>query len=287
MDEEKEEGYFDDDGNFVWDEDSKKVQEEAWLDNVSEQQMNAAKNAKSLREFRDEQAEETMTEEKATRTLATLLNSRETVLQALKRLGSKKNSRGRPGGKRKRIERKEPVSALTAEEKQQFEQVTEAADFFMRIGEVDIYDRIKEEFLPEEQLLEQRRCVQFAAQREDKNEENLPKQEKMWEYKTTDGQIHGPFPTSSFVHWQQQGYFRGDEAVDMREWRSRNDVSVNTSQKSIEKHKQEVEKLSVEQEMLNDFEDSADEAGSLTVEDKKEEDENEWRRSNTIDFLSL
>lgn len=84
-----------------------------------------------------------------------------------------------------------------------------------------------------------------------------------------------------------KGYFRGDEAVDMREWRSRNDVSVNTSQKSIEKHKQEVEKLSVEQEMLNDFEDSADEAGSLTVEDKKEEDENEWRRSNTIDFLSL
>lgn len=39
-------------------------------------------------EYRDEQEDETMTEEVANRTLATLLRSRETVLQALQRLGS-------------------------------------------------------------------------------------------------------------------------------------------------------------------------------------------------------
>lgn len=40
------------------------------------------------REYQDEQGEETMTEETARRVLATLLNSRETVLQALQRLGA-------------------------------------------------------------------------------------------------------------------------------------------------------------------------------------------------------
>lgn len=39
-------------------------------------------------EYRDEQEDETMTEEVANRTLATLLRSRETVLQALQRLGA-------------------------------------------------------------------------------------------------------------------------------------------------------------------------------------------------------
>ncbi|KAJ8574869.1 hypothetical protein ON010_g4344 [Phytophthora cinnamomi] len=39
MEEEKDEGHFDADGNFVWDDEAKKMQEEAWLDGVSEQQM--------------------------------------------------------------------------------------------------------------------------------------------------------------------------------------------------------------------------------------------------------
>lgn len=56
------------------------------------QQMGAAKSAKSRREFRDEQAEETLTTDAANRTLAALLKPRETVLQALKRLGSRSGS---------------------------------------------------------------------------------------------------------------------------------------------------------------------------------------------------
>lgn len=101
---------------------------------------------------------------------------------------------------------KETQPAQTEEEKKQFEQVTEAADFLMRSGEVDVYSQIKEEFVPEEELLAQRRerSVQFAEDSEGKSEEHPPKQEVMWEYKATDGQIHGPFPTSSFVAWQQQ-----------------------------------------------------------------------------------
>jgi CD2 antigen cytoplasmic tail-binding protein 2 len=202
MEEEKDEGHFDAEGNFVWDEDAKK-QEDAWMDGVSEQQLGAARSAKSRREFRDAQEEgDTLTTEAAKSALATLLKPRETVLQALKRLGSKKQKRVRPGSKRKHEQRQEP-KAQTAEEKQQFEQVTEAADFLMRSGEVEVYSQIREEFVPEEDLLAQRRRVQFATE-EAKSEDNPPKQEVVWEYKATDGQIHGPFPTSSFVAWQQQ-----------------------------------------------------------------------------------
>ncbi|KAG2760054.1 hypothetical protein PC129_g4884 [Phytophthora cactorum] len=287
MEDEEDEGHFDGDGNFVWDDQSKKVQEEAWLDDVSEQQIGAARSAKSRREFRDEQAEETMTEEVANRTLATLLKPRETVLQALKRLGSKKSARIRPGHKRKQAQRSETEPEQTAEEKKQFEQVTEAADFLLRSGEVDVYSQIKEEFVPEEELLAQRRRVQFSEERESKSEENPPKQEVMWEYKATDGQIHGPFPTSSFVAWQQQGYFKGETAVDMRQVRSSDVAAAEPNNELNKKQKQEEsEKVSAEIEMLNDFEDSEGEDDNPAADGKEKANENPWKRSDTIDFSS-
>ncbi|ETL29855.1 hypothetical protein L916_17065 [Phytophthora nicotianae] len=286
MEEEKDEGHFDADGNFVWDDEAKKVQEEAWLDDISEQQMGAARSAKSRREFRDEQAEETMTKEVANRTLATLLKPRETVLQALKRLGSKKSARVRPGYKCKQAQKNETEPEQTAEEKKQFEQITEAADFLMRSGEVEVYSQIKEEFIPEEELLAQRRRVQFAEEKDSKSEENPPKQEVMWEYKATDGQIHGPFPTSSFVAWQQQGYFKGETAVDMRQAQSNDEAAAESNNESNKKQKLECEKVSAEQEMLNDFEDSDGEDDSPAADDKEKTNENPWKRSDTIDFSS-
>ncbi|RMX68391.1 hypothetical protein DD238_006300 [Peronospora effusa] len=300
MEEEKDEGHFDANGNFVWDDEAKK-QEEAWLEDVSEQQIGAAKHAKSRREFRDEQTEETLTTETANKTLATLIRPRETVLQALKRLGSKKKTRVRPGNKRKQTNSKEAgTTAQTEEEKKQFEQITEAADFLMRLGEVEVYGQTKEEFIPEEELLAQRRRVQFAGQSEGKSEEKPLKQEIMWEYKASDGQIHGPFPTSSFVAWQQQvglivgvpvgldynngGYFTGETTVDMRQvLRNSDDAAVEPEHK---KHKQKNEKISADQEMLDDFEDSDNEDDAKLADDKEKSDENLWKRSDAIDFSS-
>lgn len=46
MQDEKDEGRFDESGNFVWNAEDKKVQEEAWLEDISEEQMDAALNAK-------------------------------------------------------------------------------------------------------------------------------------------------------------------------------------------------------------------------------------------------
>lgn len=45
MEDENEEGHFDEAGNFIWNQEEKSVQEEAWLNGLSEQQINAAKSA--------------------------------------------------------------------------------------------------------------------------------------------------------------------------------------------------------------------------------------------------
>lgn len=132
------------------------------------------------------------------------------------RVGSKKKKNR--GTKRKQAHmngKGESPPAQTTEEKEQFNKITEAADFLMRIGEVDVYSEMKEEFMPEEELLAQRQAgaprarVTFAdsasvtTEQEGKSEEQPPP-EVMWEYKGADGQVHGPFPTSSFIAWQQQ-----------------------------------------------------------------------------------
>lgn len=46
MSDEQDDGHFDEAGNFVWNAEDRSVQEEAWLDGVSEDQMGAALRAK-------------------------------------------------------------------------------------------------------------------------------------------------------------------------------------------------------------------------------------------------
>ncbi|KAI9920856.1 hypothetical protein PsorP6_000002 [Peronosclerospora sorghi] len=168
MEEEKEEGHFDRDANFCWDEDTTK-HEDAWLQDVSDQQMDLAKQAKSHREFRDELVEETLTTDAANTTLLMLLNSHETVLQGLKRLGSKKIVRVRHLKKRKQTQRNENTTRMqTAEEKRQFEEITEAADFLMRSGDTEVYFRTKEEFVLQKDILAKQRQVIFSADSEEK-----------------------------------------------------------------------------------------------------------------------
>ncbi|DBA04656.1 TPA: LOW QUALITY PROTEIN: hypothetical protein N0F65_012239 [Lagenidium giganteum] len=296
MDDEKDDGHFDAEGNFVWNKEDLKVQEDTWLDDVSEDQINAARHAKSRKAFREELAEESMTEEQANRTLAAILRSRETVLQALQRLGSKKR---KLRGKKQRHGKNDATSAApaeqTEEEKEQFNRVTEAADFLMRMGEVDVYSQMKEEFVPEEELLAQRQQQRQHRDQEDgwaserrvhfeegKSEENPPPQPAakattMWEYKGADGQVHGPFPTASIIAWRQAGYFTGDNAVDMRP------VAPQTESKPAEEPEAKPA-ISAEQELLNDFEDS-----DSDEEQKKEEPEPQgptWQRSDAIDFAA-
>lgn len=83
-----------------------------------------------------------------------------------------------------------------------------------------------------------------------------------------------------------QGYFKGESAVEMRQVRNDSGEDDKAEQESNKKQKQETEKVSAEQEMLNDFEDSDDEEEAPAAKDKEKAGESPWKRSDTIDFSS-
>jgi hypothetical protein len=74
------------------------------------------------------------------RRIAELLLPRETVTQALKRLGAAAGSR-RPQGKRQKGDAQQPAGDAQSQAlaKQQLEQLTEAASALMDSGELDVY----------------------------------------------------------------------------------------------------------------------------------------------------
>ncbi|KAL7680624.1 hypothetical protein Plhal304r1_c064g0151771 [Plasmopara halstedii] len=158
--------------------------------------------------------------------------------------------RVRSGDKRKRVQRCENESAQTLEEKYQFEHVTEAADFLMRLGDVGVYSKTNEEFISEKKALETRAPRATERRRTDPR----------------------PVPEFKFLSWQQQGYFIGDNAVDMRKLESWEHVSDETKHKSSDAQKQETKKVSVGQEMLNDFDDCTDEVIRPTDENELQMD---------------
>ena len=72
--------------------------------------------------------------------------------------------------------------------------------------------------------------------------------------------------------------------MDMRQVLSINDAAAE--EPVHKKQKQDDKKVSAEQEMLDDFEDSDDEDSAKPVDCKEKADENLWKRSDAIDFSS-
>ncbi|RHY70591.1 hypothetical protein DYB38_008412 [Aphanomyces astaci] len=166
--EDREEGHFDESGNFVWAKEEQPMQEDAWLENVSAQEMEGAERARILRQEARTDDEETWTERRATSVFMEVLEEGETVLKALKRLGKKKKGSKGP--------------EQTPDMKREFDELTEATDFLMRQGKADVYHTPKEQLVPQAP----------------------PPPPVLWEYKSQDGLIQGPFPSSNFVEWQAQ-----------------------------------------------------------------------------------
>ncbi|RHY04239.1 hypothetical protein DYB34_003772 [Aphanomyces astaci] len=223
--EDREEGHFDESGNFVWAKEEQPMQEDAWLENVSAQEMEGAERARILRQEARTDDEETWTERRATSVFMEVLEEGETVLKALKRLGKKKKGSKGP--------------EQTADMKREFDELTEATDFLMRQGKADVYHTPKEQLVPQAP----------------------PPPPVLWEYKSQDGLIQGPFPSSNFVEWQAQGYFRGDSAVQMRRYEATDVVAKESS---------------AAKDLEDDFDDDD--------EEKEEDGDGRWVSSDTIDF---
>ncbi|KAG6652002.1 uncharacterized protein LOC122313724 isoform X1 [Carya illinoinensis] len=130
LDREREEGYFDADGNFVEYVNDKEIKD-AWLDSVDIEPKYAGKG--SIVTNSEDEIDELSAEDvgKMKRRIADLLEPGETVLQALRRLKGASNNR------------KEKMSAET---KLVFDQLTEDAMKLMENGEYDVYHEKREVF---------------------------------------------------------------------------------------------------------------------------------------------
>lgn len=131
LDQEREEGYFDEQGNYVEYVNENEIKD-AWLDSAEIDQ-NLADKTYIQKDDEDDENKELTSEEvgKMKRRIADTLEPGETVLRALKRLKGNSNNR------------KEKMSAST---KEIFDQLTEDAMKLMENGDYNVYDEKKEVF---------------------------------------------------------------------------------------------------------------------------------------------
>jgi len=146
LDKERQEGYFDDDGNYV---EYAEEQDEAdlWLEKDAKVDERLASGAikRSTAAFEEEEGATSMSEREVAvvqREIAGYLNPGETVLGALKRLGgnAKKGGGGRGGNQGK------PAKVMSDEEKKVFDKLTELSSALMGQGEYEVYTFRKEAF---------------------------------------------------------------------------------------------------------------------------------------------
>jgi len=181
MDAERREGHFDDDFNYVWKRkgDDPDDANDAWLGEVDSTGESAEKVEKRRRLLQQQIEMQQQPDEPAAdrgallQQILAVVKPGETVAAALRRL-SKRHATS--GGKRQAAGSGTPSAASAAgaadghgddgnlEEilaKQQFEELTDAADAMLRAGRFDIYSRLREALLDEVEVL--RRAADGAA----------------------------------------------------------------------------------------------------------------------------
>ncbi|KAL6846065.1 hypothetical protein ACP4OV_023513 [Aristida adscensionis] len=132
LEREREEGYFDENGNFVEYARGNEIKD-AWLDSVEVDPKYAAKVQKSKGKEKDEEFQDLSSDDigKIKRRIANMLEPGETIIQALKRLKSTStDKRGKMPEGTKRI----------------FDELTEAAMKLMENGEYNVYSDDRETF---------------------------------------------------------------------------------------------------------------------------------------------
>jgi CD2 antigen cytoplasmic tail-binding protein 2 len=188
---EQDEGRFDDSGNFVRNAADPDAVHDRWLEGTSKKDMKKAKDAMEKREAdrrKREREDDARSTSDAMKELIERMESGETVLEALARLGKK--------SKDKEVERKRKVTV---------EAITSAADLLLTRGKTEIYDA-------ERELLVRHWTRETG---EPWKEEST---EKRWEYRWTDardgGNINGPYDALTMRQWNEAGYF--GEGVEFR-----------------------------------------------------------------------
>lgn len=182
---ERESGHFDQSGHYV--ENEFEENRDAWLDELEEAEKDLKRdvqkgekktfNKVEIAEFDDDEKIDML---ELKRSIVSILQPKEQVRHALKRL--------RGTGKKP-----------SAEGKDEFNTLMEAANNLLQVGEFGIYNDTKE-------------SIEAALQQAEKESD-----EGLWDYKLTeDGEEHGPFTTAQMAEWASQGYFSAENPALVR-----------------------------------------------------------------------
>eukprot|EP01084_Bolivina_argentea_P068355 124433_1 len=268
---ERDDGYFDKGGNFVW---RKEFYEpDAWVAGLSEADVEESIGLTAEAHARKCEAEAKeadsplveLTSQQLLSNVLQLLQPKENILGALRRLGKAR-----------------------ASDHGTFDQLTEIADQLLQRGEVNIYEQTCEEL---QNNVSRTRSVAFTV-----NSNNHTTSSDItatsgvkFQYRGRDGQIHGPYPLDQMQQWATAGYFSGDNVVMMRAVRMP-EVQTESAQK--------VEDASgLMADLEDDDEDDSDKrtdvqtsgsqetknnAGTTTGQQQQIRDE--WFPSDSVDF---
>ncbi|KAI0124984.1 GYF domain protein [Xylariales sp. AK1849] len=220
---EEEEGRFDEAGNFVRKAADQDALHDRWLEGVSKKDMKKAAEAHEKREAEIRQKrreDDDILTADLLKSLVLRLESSETALEALARLGrSQTKPKKVPKWKQKK-QKQESMNVETGKEdpeqtriKDGIDAITDAADKLLGRDRPDIYDRQRELLVREWSRETQERWVE-----PDKPEEAEESSNKMWEYRWVDGRDdaakQGPYDGPTMKAWQDAGYF--GEGVEFR-----------------------------------------------------------------------
>jgi CD2 antigen cytoplasmic tail-binding protein 2 len=233
---EQEEGKFDEQGNYVRKAADPDAVHDSWLEGLSKKDVRKAKEAAEKREEerrrKDVQKDSVLTSD-ALKTLIPLLESGETVLEALARLGKGKERKPKWQTKNKNRRKQESETRdadmedddpAEAKRKATVEAITESADLLLGRDQLEIYEAERELLIRQYRKESGEDWVDpVPSVIQENGASSTP---KMWEYRWSDardgGEIHGPYEGTMMVQWNDAGYF-GDEiefrqAGDSGEW---------------------------------------------------------------------
>ncbi|KAL8920972.1 MAG: hypothetical protein Q9172_004259 [Xanthocarpia lactea] len=222
---EQEEGAFDAQGNYVRKVADPNAVHDSWLEGVSKKDM---KNAKAAADKRGEerklriiQADSVVTSD-ILKTLIPYLEKGETVLEALVRLGRRKEKK-KPKwqNKNKNKSNSEDVMEVDAEKppedsaetmrKKAVEAITDAADALLTRGQAEVYDTEREMLIRQYTRDTGEDWVDFPRKEDHPAGADVSYERKQWEYRWTDGrdggQVHGPYDDAMMTSWNHAGYF--------------------------------------------------------------------------------
>ncbi|XP_056641397.1 CD2 antigen cytoplasmic tail-binding protein 2 homolog [Diorhabda carinulata] len=228
MNEEMEEGHFDRDGHFIWN--NEKEIRDSWLDNIDWEKIKANAGSdkkynlyeKGLGSESDTESEDDQFDEiKAYKKMLKYMKPKETVNKSLKRLGG-------ADMKLSSVERLKRKKAGTLIDSKDVTDLTEIAnEILTKQGNMDVYQETYEQIhskiaRSEKKPTKEPELDMYADDFDEKEKAKIEEEttssksnELTWEFKwkIEDEETHGPFTTSQMVKWNQENYFKSGVMV--------------------------------------------------------------------------